>query len=83
MLTWRNGLMCRYGLDDIEKIGLLKRKTTIRPVQRHDDEESDSASRLLGTEGVQCSQCGYRNPRSTTVCRACNCVLSTTTTQTV
>ena len=72
--------MCRYGLDDIEKIGLLKRKTTIRPIQRHEDEESDSSSRLLGTEeGIQCSQCGYRNPRSTTVCRACNCLLDTTT----
>lgn len=75
----------RYDLDDIEKIGLLKRKI-IFPIHRR-EYESDSDSQLLSHEdGIQCSQCkgrevivtvgGFKNPRSTTVCRACNCVLN-------
>ena len=46
----------RYDLDDIEKIGLLKRRT-LSTVHRR-DYESDSDSQLLGREDeIQCSQC--------------------------
>lgn len=76
-----------YDLDDIEKIGLLRRKTNSFVLNRPSthSEFSDHEYLLRGNEGIQCSHCrfcskwlwigGFVNPKSTTVCRECNCIL--------
>lgn len=59
---------------------------TNRSVTRFSHNEShDNESLLQGCEGIQCMHCmyeelnlgigGFVNPKSTTVCRECNCVL--------
>lgn len=80
----------RYDLDDIERMGLLQRRSAryaVSPNSRPGIDEIASSEDLLrmSDQGVRCTNCrhdrlgfwigGFLNPRSTTVCRECNFVL--------
>lgn len=69
-------VMGRYGIDEMETVGLLKRKPVHGSLLRFDrfDEEEDN---LLSASpiGIQCGRCGFMNPTDATVCRECNSIL--------
>ena len=54
---WRGLLMCSYDADDIERIGLLRRKPVLQSMMKS---EHGSRDYLLRTEGAgtRCGRCG-------------------------